>query len=218
MSHNNGRDNHTMTFCRLAPLFALFVASTALARPELNKEELARLEKGDVLQYSEKVAGSGVMRGKAVGIIEDAPEAVIYVLLALDKYKHFLPRVTKSRVVKRKGWHTYAVIHTDLPWPVKDVWTYLKVTRYDKPGRVYEMKWWMLNGTMKQYTGSARVEPWTKDGKRSLLIYQLLAEPQTSAPDSVISDGVKAVASTILKRVRLRLKALRKFKKMPKGL
>jgi hypothetical protein len=136
----------------------------------------------------------------------------------VDKYKHFLPRVTDSRIVKRRGWHTYSVIHTDLPWPVKDCWVYIKSTRYDKPGRVYEVKWWMLNGTMKNYTGVARVEPYNKSATQSLLTYRMLSEPKTSAPDSMISKGVKKVVSTIVNRIRLRLKALRKYKKMPKGL
>ena len=193
-------------------------ASPAPARPKLSAEHIKAIEHGKVLEFSQKVKGSGVMMGKAIGIVEDVPEAVLYVLLAVDKYKHFLPRVTGSRITKRRGWDSYAVIHTDLPWPVKDVWVYLKLTRTDKPGRVYAIRWWMLNGTMKKYEGSALIEPYSRDGKQTVLTYKLLAEPQTSAPDSMISNGIKRVASTILHRVRLRLKALRKYKKLPKGM
>ena len=197
---------------------ALLAAVPALARPTLSKEDLAKLERGELLEYSKKVNGSGVMMGKVISLVDDAPEAVTYVILAIDKYKHFVPRVTESRIVKQRGWHTFAVVHTDLPWPVKDCWAYVKFTRYDKGGRTYQLKWWMLNGTMKKYEGSALIEPYTKDGRQSVLTYKLLAEPQTAAPDSMISNGVKRVASTILHRTRLRLKALRKYKKLPKGM
>jgi len=196
----------------------VLTATSALARPNLPKEQLAQLERGEVLEYSKKVDGSGVTMGKAISLVDDVPEAVTYAILAVDAYKHFLPRVTESRVVKQRGWHTYVVVHTDLPWPVKDCWAYVKFTRYDKAGRVFQLKWWMINGTMKNYTGAALIEPWTKDAKRSVLTYELLAEPAVTAPDSLVSKGVREVAATVVKRLKLRLKALRKFNKMPKGL
>jgi ribosome-associated toxin RatA of RatAB toxin-antitoxin module len=190
----------------------------AWARPNLPAASLQQLEQGKTLEYSQKVPGTGVMMGKSITVINDVPEAVAWVFLDLDKYKYFLPRIKESRVVKRPGWHTFAVVETDLPWPVKDCWAYVKFTRYNKPGRVYEIKWWMINGTMKSYTGHALIEPWNKEGTRSVISYQLLAEPKTSAPDSMISDGVKEVASVFVDKLRLRIQALRKFKKMPKGM
>lgn len=199
-------------------LFVQLVSWTAHARPTLSPERMKQLKQGEVLTFAKKVEGSNVMAGKAIAIIEDVPEAVTYVIMAMDKYKHFLPRVTDSRIVKRRGWHVYAVVHTDLPWPFKDCWAYTKMTRRDKTGRVFELKWHMLNGTMKSYTGAALIEPWNKEGTRSVLTYQLLPEPKTSAPDSLLSKGMQDVVRTIVKRFRLRLKALRKFNKMPKGL
>jgi hypothetical protein len=211
-----------MIYTRLTSSFLalalLLLGAESDARPRLGKAHMDRLVRGETVDFSQKVPGSGVMMGKTIAIVEDAPEAVVYVLLAVDKYKHFIPRITGSRVTKRRGWHTFAVIHTDLPWPAKDAWIYIKSTRYDKPNRTFEVKWWMLNGTMKRYTGSALIEPWNKEGTKSVLTYKMLAEPKTSAPDSVISKGLRRVVSTIVNRIRLRLKALRKYKKMPKGL
>lgn len=192
------------------------IASKGWTLPKLDQNQIKALESGAILESSQKVQGSRVMMGKALAIIDDVPEAIAYVILDVGAYKNYLPRVTESRLVKKAGWHTFGVFHTDLPWPVKDCWVYLKFTRYDKPGRVFELKWWMINGTMKNYFGSAYIEPWDKSGKRSFINYQILAEPQTAAPDSLLSRGVIDVANTFLKRVRLRLKALRKFKKMPR--
>ena len=199
-------------------VLALGAPLHASSRSALDPKQIAALERGEVLELSRKVAGSRVMLGKAIGIIEDVPEAVLHVLLAVDRYKHFLPRVTESRITRRRGWHTYAVIHSSMPWPVKNAWVYFKLTRTDRPKRVFKLKWHMLNGTMKSWEGSALIEPWTADGKRSLVTYKLLAEPRTAAPDSLISSGVKRVTATILHRVRLRLAALRKFKRLPRGM
>jgi len=201
---------------RLLSLLFLGLAAPAAARPNVPPSDVAHLEKGANLEYSERVTGSAVMVGKAIGVIKDTPEAVVQVLLDVAKYRSFMPRVTDSRVVKTRGLHTFAVFETDLPWPVKDAWVYIKFTRYNKPGRIYEIKWWMLNGTMKNYTGSALVEPWTKDATQTVLTYELLAEPKTSAPDSMISQGVKKIANIFVQKIRLRLMALRKYGKMPK--
>ena len=181
----------------LTTITLLLVPGLTLARPQLSQEHVAQIERGDVLEFSQKSKGTKVMTGKAIGIIKDVPEAVLYVLVGLDKYKHFVPRVTESRITRQKGWDTYAVINTDLPWPVKDCWAYIKLTRQDKAGRVYEAEWSMINGTMKSYRGSALIEPWSKDGKRTVITYKLLFEPQGAAPDSMISEGVRTVASTM---------------------
>ena len=202
-------------------LLTLVLASLpgpALARPTLPPADQAKLERGEVVTYSNKVPNSKVQTGKAIYIIPDTPEAVAYVLAAVDRYKGYMPRVKDSRIYKRSGAHTYAVVETDLPWPVKDCWVSLKYTQQVRPGRVHDIRWWMLNGTMKQYTGSAYIEPWDKDGKKSVITYELLADLKTAAPDKMISDGVKDIAATVVRTFKLRLAALRKFKKMPPGL
>jgi len=195
----------------------LLAAGTAWGRPTLPPDELARLEQGAVLEYSRKVSGSNVMAGKAVLLIDDNPEAVTWVLLELDKYKAFVPQVKDSRIVKRHGFDTFAVVETSLPWPAKDCWAYMKYTRRDKPSRTFAVTWSMLNGNMKNYAGQALVEPWNKAGTKTVLTYEMLFEPITAAPDSVVSRGVKTAASLVAQKLKLRLLALRKFGKMPKG-
>lgn len=211
-----------MTVTRIPPLalltLTLALPVTAHARPTLPAADNARLQRGEPLTYSNRVAGAKVTTGKAIYLIPDTPEAVAYVLTAVDKYKAFMPRVKESRIYKRVGVHMFAVVETDLPWPIKDCWVSLKYTQQNKPGRVFDVRWWMLNGTLKQYTGSALIEPWDKDGKKTVITYELLADLKTAAPDSMISDGIKDVAKTVVQTFKLRLAALRKFGKMPKGL
>jgi hypothetical protein len=201
----------------VASIPLLLVAGTAWGHPTLPAAELASLEQGKVLEYSRNVSGSKVMAGKVVLLIDDNPEAVTWVMLELDKYKVFVPRVKDSRIVKRHGYDTFAVVETSLPWPAQDCWAYLKDTRRDKPGRTFEVTWSMLNGNMKNYAGQALVEPWNKAGTKTVLTYEMLFEPITAAPDSVVSRGVKTAASLVAQKLKLRLLALRKFGKMPKG-
>ena len=185
------------------------------ARPKVTKQQQQQLEKWEVLESSEKVRGSSIMQGKAIGIIPDIPEAVVYVIEDLAKYRFFIPHIKQSRVVRRKGPHTFAVLETDLPWPVKDAWAYVRFTRKKLPGRRYVISWGMRNGTLKSFGGTALIEPWNKQGYYSSITYKLLAEPKTSAPDSQISRGIKHITGLFVHRIRMRLQALRKFKKLP---
>ena len=198
-------------------LVALASAGAASARPKVTKQEEARLDKWEVLEYSQKVSGSGVMMGKAIGVIDDIPEAVVYVIEDIAKYKHYLPRIKESRVVKRQGRHTYAVLETDYPWPVKDAWAYVRFTRQKLKGRAYVIRWGMRNGTLKSFGGTALIEVWKRRGgvTHTVITYKLLAEPKTSAPEGKISEGVKHITAQFVHRIRMRLQALRKFKKLP---
>jgi len=58
-----------------------------------------------------------------------------------------------------------------------------------------------------------------KDGAtHSFISYKLLAEPRTSASDSRVSAGVKKATAQFVHRIRMRLTAPRKFKKLPPAL
>ena len=157
----------------LVALLAAASASAGTTKDILTKEMTRKMEEGWVTEYREKGSdkGTGVYQWTALGIFDDTPEAMLYVLLGFDKYKHFVQHMKGSRIIKRKGLDTYAVLETRLPWPVKDAWVYFKAKRKHLPGRIYELEFQMINGTMKHFSGWARVEPWNKDGSRGLLTW-----------------------------------------------
>jgi ribosome-associated toxin RatA of RatAB toxin-antitoxin module len=207
-----------MTHLSICLLFAcvLGFAASAQAFPKLPPKERAIVLRGDVVSYAIKPPGGGNLKmGKAIGIVEGSPEAVVHTLMDIGRYRFFLPTVKGSRQTKRKDPSVWGVVETTLPWPARDAWAYLKITYKHRGGGVFEMHWKMRNGTLKQYKGYALIEPYDD---KCTLTYQILVEPKTSAPDSVLSKGARRVAEMVLHRVRLRLKALRRFKKIPKGL
>jgi ribosome-associated toxin RatA of RatAB toxin-antitoxin module len=203
---------------RCLSLLALTLTSRAVAaRPSFTPEELSSLDQGKVLESSRNVPGTKVMAGRGIILIPDKPEAVAYVVLELEKYKAFLPRIKDSRLVKKHGYSTFGVVETSLPWPAKDCWAYIKYTREDRPNRTFHVVWSMLNGNMKNHSGEATLEPWNKEGTKTLLTYEMRFEPHTAAPDSIVSEGVRKATSIMIQKIRLRVMALRKFGKMPKG-
>lgn len=202
-----------------AALLALvLVPRVGRAVPRLSKDQRYAVEHGHVLDYADRQEGASAISAHSIAVVDDIPEAVMHVILDVARYRYWVPKIKESRVTKRRGWSIYSVVETDLPWPVKDAWAYLKLTRQDRPGRVFEARWEMLNGTMKRYSGSVRVEPYKGNPKKSFVTYRLTAELKTAVPDAAIRKGVKAVVRVFVQRLKLRLRALRKFKKLSPAL
>lgn len=216
-----GRDTDSipraLTLC-VGLIAALVQPREVSARPVVTAQQRARLDRWEVLEQDRKVPGTEVRMGHSVGIIPDMPEAVLHVLEDIARYRYWVPHCKTSRVVRRRGSDTYAVLETDLPWPVKDAWAYLRFTRTVRKGRSFEVRWWMRNGTLKAFTGVVNIAPWRSDGSRTVVTHQLLLEPNTSAPASTVSRGVKHGAAIFVHRLRMRVTALRKFNKMPASL
>jgi ribosome-associated toxin RatA of RatAB toxin-antitoxin module len=201
----------------VAPWFCL-ACGVATAAPSVDPATAKRLKKWEVISASEKVENQKVMMGKAVGTVADVPEAVLHTVIDVARYRHFLPRIKGSRIVRRRGNQVYAVVESALPWPVRDAWVYVKLVYHRRGGRSYEVKWKMINGTMNQYFGRALIQPWNDDASHTLLTYEVMAEPKTAAPDSAVSKGVRHVAEIFVHRLRMRVRALRKYNKFPADL
>jgi ribosome-associated toxin RatA of RatAB toxin-antitoxin module len=143
------------------------------------------------------VQQSGVKPGRAIGVI-NAPASVVRDIIAgMDSYKDFVPRISGSRKVKNGAY----VVESKMPWPVNETWVYVRVRAGERDGTL-TIQWKMTNGSLKQYEGVAWIQP--MDNGRSLLTYQMLAVPDTAAPDALISYGLREGAGSMIKAVRKR--------------
>jgi ribosome-associated toxin RatA of RatAB toxin-antitoxin module len=181
---------HLKPWIVITVAFALMLAMHLPAFGDM----LAEVKAGKIVVHSIP-AKKGPDTGRAIGMIEAPTNVVVDILSRLDRYKDFVPRIVGSRKVKKNKY----VIESDLPWPVKSAWVYVGVTRKDS-GRTAYLRWRMLNGTFEAYEGMAWVQP--IDAKRSLLTYQMLAVPKTSAPDSMISKGLRSATERMIKAIR----------------
>ena len=57
--------------------------------------------------------------------------------------------------------------------------------------------------SLKKYEGIAWIQPWGKG--RSLVTYQMLAEPKVVAPHGVLISGLRKAAAGVIKAVRDRV-------------
>ncbi len=60
--------------------------------------------------------------------------------------------------------------------------------------------WKMAKGNFKKFEGTAWLQPYGKN--RSLLTYQMLAVPDVTAPESLLTRGMKVVALELVDAVR----------------
>lgn len=169
-----------------------------LVRPAAADGTLDTLRTGKIVVDSLNGRGTGPKTGRASAIIDAPAEVVAKIIADVARYPEFVPRCTGSRKVRAGSF----VVFTKLPWPLRDTWAYVKMTRTDRSGLRY-LSWKMLNGTLKSYEGQAWVQP--LDAKRSVLTYQMLAVPLVAgAPDSLITRGLRDAAKTMVKALRKR--------------
>jgi ribosome-associated toxin RatA of RatAB toxin-antitoxin module len=178
---------------KTAPLILLL---TAMPIQALAADPAAQLKAGGILSASVPTGGVGVWPGRAMALVDASPEIVQQVLANVADYRAFVPRILASRQVKPGRF----VVDLDLPWPVNRTWAYVQVAQSEQ-GSVRVLQWRMLNGTLKRYEGTAWIQPW---GAKTLLTYQILAEPHTVAPAGLINGGLRDAATTVIEAVRKR--------------
>lgn len=169
--------------------FSLSVAARADVRDDIKA--------GKIISIS--IPESGVWPGRAMGVVDAPAEDVFELLADFGAYQHFVPRVVGS---KHLGGNLYE-IRAKFPWPVNETRVEVEVDKGSR-GSTYVVRWKMREGSsLKKYEGTAWIQPWGKG--RSLVTYQMLAEPKVVAPHGVMISGLRKAAAGVIKAVRERI-------------
>ncbi len=167
-------------------------------------ETMRRLMAGEILATSVTM-GSGVKAGRAMAMINATPKQVYRVLSLVQHYREFVPNMTDSSKVS-KG---IFLLKSDLPWPAKDSWAKVKMSK-GKRGGNYVLTWTMREGDFKRFEARAWVQAGGKG--KSILTYQLLAVPRTIVPDKLLSKFMKSVTEDMTDAIRDRAMAVASVK------
>jgi len=157
--------------------------------------------------------GGGVNKGKAIGVFDATPDEVFRVATEYERYPEFAPRIVATKVVDRQGdARALVMLSTDLPWPVSKAWVYAQFEHERVGSDAYRVRFWQVKGSMKRYFGSIYIEPWVKwkGGGKSAVTYELLAEPDTSAPKKMINKRVEEAVGKWVHALRQRINELRR--------
>jgi hypothetical protein len=181
---------------------------SAASLPKLTPSEKSKLQQWKSIVKIDKSSRYWVP--KAYLLMSAPPSKVMGVVMDIASYHEFMPRVTKSRVVRRKGKRNiWAVIVTNLPWPMRNAWVAVKYT-WSKPSNGhYRLDWIRHRGSMSQYWGRLDLYRWGKHF--TLAVCSMQAVPDQYITRSKLNEGIVWGAEQLLQSVRARLDALRRF-------
>jgi ribosome-associated toxin RatA of RatAB toxin-antitoxin module len=191
-------------------LFAAIVigATSADARPSLDSERLGRLGQYEVLVFADP-AGSGLEKGKAIGVFDATPEEVYRVVTDYAKWKDYLPKVRDSSVLERSGEEALVATVAELPWPVGAARVEARYVQARLRGEIYRIEFSMVRGSMRRYRGTMYIEPWTAG--KAAVTYELVAEPDFLVPKGRVNRMVLRSASGFVHALRQRVNELHRL-------
>jgi hypothetical protein len=180
--------------------------------PKLTPQQKKRLRKWKSVVTVDK--SSKYWIPKAFLLMSTTPPKVMGVVMDIANYDKFMPRVTKSRVVRRKGKkNVWAVIVTNLPWPMRNAWVAVKYTWSQPSKNHYRLDWFRHKGSMRQYWGRLDLYSWGK--WFTLAVCSMQAVPDQYVSRSRLNKGIVWAAEQVLQNLRSRMDHLRHFTKLP---
>jgi ribosome-associated toxin RatA of RatAB toxin-antitoxin module len=187
---------------------SVVASASALARPSLDADNLAELDRYVVLSFTDPWQ-AGIERGKAIGVIDATPEEVFRVATDYSKYKEFMPRVLASSVLWQSLDQALVELVADLPWPASNCTVAARYAVERKPGDIYKVRFDLVHGNMKRYLGSLYIEPFAPG--KTAVTYELVAEPDTIAPKSAVNRGIRRSTGNFVHALRQRINELHRL-------
>jgi ribosome-associated toxin RatA of RatAB toxin-antitoxin module len=178
------------------------VSRTSVAQtPQFSDAERARLESGEILVKRVEPKGGAGVAAKAVALVRSHPDRVWPIVNDCTNFKEFMPRTTKSEE-RADGKH--CLVEVTMPFPFSNLWSETKVRQevLDNGGR--RRAWSLVDGTYEHLTGSWTVLPWGENGKETLLLYTIDANPDVSVPDMILRSAQEGTLPDIFTAVRAR--------------
>lgn len=101
-------------------------------------------------------------------------------------------------------WHSLTFQYYDLPWPVSNKWMIVKNKNDETRSKegVYSVEWDKVAGNVKTMSGTLKITPFEGDDRRTLLEYNVLADPGTSVPRFLVRWGVKSTMPAVIQAIR----------------
>jgi hypothetical protein len=202
---NATRPAVTLSGRAIALLGVLCTAGLALATEPVADDKAdarARLDGGEVIIKATKVEGSGVPKVKAMGVVDAPPEALWAVIEKCGDYKKTMVRTAASEELSRKGNIVRCRVTIELPFPLKNLTATTEAIHSVTPGKKWQRRWSMVEGDYKRNSGSWTLVPFDDSGKRTLVIYEVHAEPNIALPDSIQRAAQKKSLPDLFEHLR----------------
>lgn len=165
----------------------------------------ARLDGGEVIVKTKKVAGSDVPEATVMGVVNAPPAKVWEIIGKCDDYEETMIRVLEARELERKGDTVICQVTTDMPWPLANLTAVTRAHHTVGPP-VWSRTWKLIQGDFISNRGSWRIQAFDPvEKKRSLVVYKVHAVPDMMVPDGLITKAQRDTLPNLIKHLRKNL-------------
>jgi uncharacterized protein YndB with AHSA1/START domain len=172
-------------------------ASGAGSGTELQK----RLQRGDIVVVSKPDANTKMPRVKAIAVIDAPPETVWAVVSDCIRIASVLGNSKAERIVQA-GQKPRCRVTVDMPFPLGELVSVTQSTHDVVPGRRWKSRWQLVAGDYRANDGGWTLEPFEGDKGRTLVVYEIHADPDIPVPASVIEERQKERMRNLIENLR----------------
>ncbi|MEZ4437397.1 MAG: hypothetical protein R3F65_33810, partial [bacterium] len=122
-------------------------------------------------------------------------------------YHRFMPRTEKSEVRGSGPDMQQCFVEIDMPFPFDNLWSVVEARHSEGADGSFVRRWTLIKGTYRRNSGSWSLYPYD-EGQKTLLVYQLDADPDVSLPDWVISSAQSGTLPDLFEAVRKRVRKI----------
>lgn len=180
----------------LAATVIFFCAGSASA------QDMKAVARGEVDVRSQDVKGSDAPRIVVTALINASPEAVWKIVSDCRNYTKTFDRIKRSKLLEQKDNTFLCEVEVELPFPFSNLVGVTRAVHTVEPGKEWKRAWTLVRGDYNTNTGSWVLRPYGEDGKRTLAIYTIHADPKNSVPDWVRNKAQKSSLPDMMLRLR----------------
>jgi ribosome-associated toxin RatA of RatAB toxin-antitoxin module len=169
--------------------------------PDLPKDRVAALQKGEVVVATSVPEGSNAVFVVAEGVVEAPPARVWALVEACNNYSKTMPRIKESKELSRKGDVITCQITADMPFPLPNLTSVTRAEHTIGGGR-YVRAFKLIEGDYHRNEGRWVIEPFDGDPQRTLARYELALEPKMPAPRSLVEAAQARTIPQLFKGLR----------------
>ncbi|MBI5609367.1 MAG: hypothetical protein HY902_10865 [Deltaproteobacteria bacterium] len=161
----------------------------------------SRLAAGEIVLTTRSVAGCDLPEATLQAVI-DAPPAKVWKLIDdCNNYSRTMLRIAESKELMRSGTTSQCMTVVDMPMPLSNL-TSVSVAESVPGPPTWKRTWKLLRGDYKRNEGSWTLTNYDAEGKRTRVVYRVLADPSVSVPNYIIRKAQESTLPDMLKKIR----------------
>lgn len=182
---------------KYVPIVALCCLPLAAWADELSD----RLERREVVVEITKIKGRSAPAVKATALFAAPVEKLWKIIDHCADYHTTMLRIAKSEELSREGSRVRCRVTIEMPFPLANVTTETVAVHTVVPGKLAERRWKQAEGDFRVNTGSWTLTPYG-DGKRTLAVYQVRAEPKVEVPAALRDAAQRKTLPQLFEHLR----------------